>query len=83
MISKWPGTPEQDETCTKDLVDQVGLDQRCTFHAMTRIGEVRFGVTEVRESREAVQEWFGNELPVIEEVGVVKERQDFYDIDNI
>ncbi len=83
MVSEWQGTPEQYETCTKNLLDQVGLDQRCTFHAMTLMGEGRFGVTEVWESPEAVQEWFGNALPVIEAVGVVKERQDFYDIYNV
>ena len=50
---------------------------------MTLMGEGRFGVTDVWESAGAVEEWFGNALPVIEAVGVVKQRQDFYDIYNV
>ena len=47
MVSEWQGTPEQYDTCTNNLVDRVGLNQRCSFHALTLIGEGRCGITEV------------------------------------
>lgn len=83
MVSEWTGTVQQYETCTERLIEKIGLDQRCTFHAMALMGEGKFSVTEVWESPEAVQEWFGKAMPVIEQAGIQKERQDFYDIYNV